>query len=254
MKIALAFVVPLSLTAALAQPMIPLAAGVRAAHLFADDGAGNAGAEFADPRLPASLSKLHAQVELAAPHAGAADFRWTLAQLDGPGAPVVISERSGAGDNLESLSFSVWRSPSWRPGRYRVELALDGHVAQDIDFTVEREATTIHLATIGLHRSDDAGNPAEPVTWFRRSDHRVWLRVVTSGCGGVPLHAALTAVEGDAAITAAPVASFESPALPESARTLDVHFDSAQDWAPGTYRADVWAGDHVFGSVEVRIE
>lgn len=234
-------------------PAPALGEGIRTVRMFHDDGAGRPGAEAPDRRFPTNVGRVHIQVELSQARRDRTEIGWAVHELPaGGGDGVRLMERSSSGSGFASLTFNAARTPDWRPARYRIDLSFDGVVAQSAEFTVVRDPASIRVETIGLHQGDTDGQIGAPVSWFRAGDRRLFLRLVASGCGGVPLRARLAPLEGDAG--GSPVAVVEEMVVPDGSRHVDLFFESEADWAPGIYRAEITTGDQVLASIDVRIE
>ena len=229
-----------------------LGADVRAVRMFHDDGAGHAGAEAPDRTFAPGAGRVHIQADLVAPHREPAAVTWTVYQLTASGEGVQLMEHTAQAANFESVTFTALRTPEWTPGRYRIDLALDGTVVQGTGFAVVRDPAGVRVATVGLHACDAAGQAGAPVTWFRHNERRIWLRAVASGCAGVPFRATIALLDGDTA--GAPFAAFEDPGAPDASRNVDMIFDSAADWVPGFYRVEISAGEKPVVTVDLRIE
>lgn len=225
-----------------------LAPAFKSVRMFRDDN-GQRGAEV-DRTFPTGAGRIHIGVELARPRPESTEVGWTVYQLSSSGEGVPIMDRSSPAANFDRLSFSCVRTPEWQPGRYRIDLAFDGAVVQATEFTVVKDASSVKVLTLGLHQCDPAGLPGAPVTWFNHIERRLWLRMVAKGCGGLPLHATLTPVDGDGT----PAATFDDPGQPESSKVIDLCFQRAGEWTPGAYRAEVRAGGQVVATLDLRID
>lgn len=221
---------------------------LKSVRMFHDDN-GRPGAE-AQRSFATTAGRIHIAAELASPRSGTAEVGWTVYQLTASGEGVPLMDRSAPATNFDRVSFSCVRTPDWKPGRYRIDLALDGKVVQATEFTVVKDAANVQVLTVGLHACDATGQVGPAVTWFRGTERRLWLRMVAKGCGGLPLRATLTPLAGDGA----PVATYEDAGPPETAKLIDISFDTPTEWAAGAYRAEISAGGHTVSMLDFKIE
>lgn len=220
---------------------------LKSVRMFHDDH-GRPGAE-AGRAFATSAGRIHIGVELAHARPGSTEVTWTVYQLAASGEGVPLMDRTGPASNFDRLSFSCVRTPEWKPGRYRIDLAFDGKVVQGTEFTVVKDAAHVQVITIGLHACDATGQVGPAVTWFKGTERRLWLRMVARGCGGLPLRATLTPLDGGA-----PVAMFEDAGQPEAAKLIDVPFDTPTEWAPGAYRAEISAAGQSVAMIDFKVE
>jgi len=156
-------------------------------------------------------------------------------------------EMQGSAQNW--VSYTPTASDPWKPGRYQVELYINGGLAQAVDFTIEDVSSTGGSGSItnAFMSFDQNGN--SPTTVYGPND--IFYCIVNFSTSGlVPIRA-----EWYADNTQAAQNNFIDSYTADVSGVGDTWFSlSSGTWSIGTYRVDLYVDDQFATSVFFEVQ
>lgn len=178
-------------------------------------------------------------------------FRAVLNQaVDGKSGTWVFTAKSTAAGNnkpIQSLQGKLdgneiraqltLKTP-WPVGTYHVDILVDGQSVHGFDYEVTGESTELAFLGHTLSTDNGQGQPGKSVDAFKPTDRKIHLQVTTKGVDTTEpeviwrLYRVADGKDVELGNTAQPRMKLQDS-------ILRAQFESAGDWKPGDYRADV---------------